>query len=201
MDTREGTKNRSKRNPGIYAEMQYQKKDGKYSMKYLNGDKLGHYFEVSLSTLERWWRVDNDYVNPDVMVISGVTIPKEGLDKPFKTSEEKKQIKKPKAVLEVESQVLPTLESIAEILTRHKIAVKKVNKSYIVFDDETTLHRYKYDIRIYTNERVKALLENFGFIVTKNITPDKKRPFMTIAASKDQFNLVIEAFEKCMKRI
>lgn len=200
MDTRKGTRYRSKRVPGVYAEMNRKQKDGKYLLRYLNGDKFGEYFVASESTLNRWWRVANDYVNPDVLTVGGVEILKTVLEKPYISSSVKEYKVRPKSADEYENKALPSYEKLKQMFVKRNIAYKKLNRSYIILEDETTIHRYANDIRIFTNERFKAIFENVGILVIDNIVYDEKRPYMAKINTKSELDLVMGVFSKCMKR-
>lgn len=188
------TKYQSKKDPTVTALLI--SKNEKYntvSMQYVTGDNEGKNFDVSLSTLKRWWKKmddDNKVVNDnapanDTNNEESDVLKKIDMDvvnQPYHPDVTPHYIPKPDSVVEYENnkrkrkfnEDLPDYETICETFNEF---LKKRNASYIRFKDGkgSTIFRKGQYIDIYATEELLEPLTRAG--LTSSVNKDKDRPF------------------------
>lgn len=194
------TKYQSKKDPTVTALLI--SKNEKYhtvSMQYVTGDDKGKNFDVSLSTLKRWWKkMDddnvtenvensvpaNDTLDGNVEHITPIedTIDMDVVNQPYHPDVTPHYIPKPDSVVEYENnkrkrkfnEDLPDYETICETFNEF---LKKRNASYIRFKDGkgSTIFRKGQYIDIYATEELLEPLTRAG--LTSSVNKDKDRPF------------------------
>lgn len=188
------TKYQSKKDPTVTALLI--SKNEKYntvSMQYVTGDNEGKNFDVSLSTLKRWWKKmddDNKVVNDnapanDTNNEESDVLKKIDMDvvnRPYHPDVTPHYIPVPDSVVEYENnkrkrkfnEDLPDYETICETFNEF---LKKRNASYIRFKDGkgSTIFRKGQYIDIYATEELLEPLTRAG--LTSSVNKDKDRPF------------------------
>lgn len=196
------TKYQSKKNPTVTAILVSQnEKYHTVSMQYVTGDDEGKNFDVSLSTLKRWWKKmnddnvtenvensvpANDMLDGNVEHITPIEdtngIDMDVVNQPYHPDVTPHYIPKPESVIEYENnkrkrkfnEDLPDYETICETFNEF---LKKRNASYIRFKDGkgSTIFRKGQYIDIYATEELLEPLTRAG--LTSSVNKDKDRPF------------------------
>lgn len=182
----------------------FDSRDEKYgttTLVYDSGDKKGTSFQVTGSTLKRWWKkVDdsNEQTSTDEELKSVADIDVDKVNEPYPEPTEKKYIPKPEAVKKFEARnkrvrgkyndTLPDYEGATEQVAK---ALKKVNKGYAIFKNGSSLHRLNPAIVIYAEEQYKEILEGLGLEAEDN-SKDEVRPFKFVIKDVDTWNSFVE---------
>ena len=182
----------------------FDSKDEKYgttTLVYDSGDKKGTAFQVTGSTLKRWWKkVDdsNEQESADEEPKSVSDIDAERINEPYPEPKEQKYIPKPKAVKELEARkkrvrgkyndTLPDYETATNQLGK---VLKKINKGYAVFKNGSSLHRLNPAIIIYAEDQYREILEGLGLEVGDN-SQDSARPYKFAIKDVDTWNSFVE---------
>lgn len=201
------TKYQSKKDPTVTALLV--SKNEKYntvSMQYVTGDNEGKNFDVSLSTLKRWWKKmndDNKVVNDnapandtnngesDVLKKIDMNV----VNKPYHPDVTPHYIPVPDSVVEYENithkrkfkynEDLPDYETLCDTFNEY---LKKRNASYIKFKDGrgSTIFRKGMYIDIYATEELLEPLTRVG--LTSSANKDKDRPFHFRISTMEDYN-------------
>lgn len=177
-------KYRSKKDPEVTAAFDFQDEKTKVNhMIYLTGEKAGYAFEISSSTLKRWWtKVDatQEEINSDI------------INAPYHPNVTPHYIPVPDSVKEYEAMKtkkrrnndLPDFESMVE---EFAVATQRINESskYIALkDSQTTIWRKSTCIDIYADEMMWERFVVEGLESKPN--KDAKRPFaIKVKTEKD----------------
>jgi len=197
------TKYQSKKDPTVTAILVSQnEKYNTVSMQYVTGDDEGKNFDVSLSTLKRWWKKMNDD-NVDNVTENSVPandtsdvlkkVDMDVVNQPYHPDVTPHYIPKPDSVVEYENnkrkrkfnEDLPDYETICETFNEF---LKKVNASYIRFKDGkgSTIFRKGQYIDIYATEELLEPLTRVG--LTSSANKDKDRPFHFRISTMEDYN-------------
>lgn len=200
------TKYQSKKDPTVTAILVSQnEKYHTVSMQYATGDDEGKNFDVSLSTLKRWWKKMNDdnvtepsvpanYVFANDVTIentttedttednNGIDIDMDVVNQPYHPDVTPHYIPKPDSVVEYENnkrkrKFNEDLPDYETICETFNEFLKKRNASYIRFKDGkgSTIFRKGQYIDIYATEELLEPLTRAG--LTSSVNKDKDRPF------------------------
>jgi len=182
----------------------FDSKDEKYgttTLVYDSGDKKGTAFQVTGSTLKRWWKkVDdsNEQESTDEEPKSVSDIDADRINEPYPEPKEQKYIPKPEAVKEFEARkkrvrgkyndTLPDYETATNQLGK---VLKKINKGYAVFKNGSSLHRLNPAIVIFAEDQYREILEGLGLEAGDN-SQDGARPYKFIIKDADTWNSFVE---------
>lgn len=182
----------------------FDSKDEKYgttTLVYDSGDKKGTAFQVTSSTLKRWWKkVDdsNEQESTDEEPKSVSDIDADKINEPYPEPKEQKYIPKPEAVKEFEARkkrvrgkyndTLPDYETATNQLGK---VLKKINKGYAVFKNGSSLHRLNPAIVIFAEEQYREILEGLGLEAGDN-SQDGARPYRFVIKDADTWNSFVE---------
>ena len=182
----------------------FDSKDEKYgttTLVYDSGDKKGTAFQVTSSTLKRWWKkVDdsNEQESTDEEPKSVSDIDADKINEPYPEPKEQKYIPKPEAVKEFEARkkrvrgkyndTLPDYETATNQLGK---VLKKINKGYAVFKNGSSLHRLNPAIVIFAEEQYREILEGLGLEAGDN-SQDGARPYKFVIKDADTWNSFVE---------
>lgn len=182
----------------------FDSKDEKYgttTLVYDSGDKKGTAFQVTSSTLKRWWKkVDdsNEQESTDGEPKSVSDIDADRINEPYPEPKEQKYIPKPKAVKEFEARkkrvrgkyndTLPDYETATNQVAK---VLKKINKGYAVFKNGSSLHRLNPAIVIFAEEQYREILEGLGLEAGDN-SQDGARPYKFVIKDADTWNSFVE---------
>lgn len=186
-------KYQSKKDPEIIAAFDCEnKKFNTTRLIYLTGDKKGKSFDVSNSTLKRWWKkVENDVETEEVVepVSNPLNIDFDKVNEPYHPNVTPHYIPKPESVIEYEEKKhkkynasLPTFEELTDMFGPY---LKKANKTYLVFKTLTSLHRKGGCIMLYACESDWDALTHLG--LTSSPNKDKDRPFAFKIVTEEEF--------------
>lgn len=184
----------------------FDSKDEKYgttTLVYDSGDKKGTAFQVTSSTLKRWWKKidDNDSdeqesTDEEPKSVSDIDVDR--INEPYPEPKEQKYIPKPEAVKEFEARkkrvrgkyndTLPDYETATKQIGK---VLKKINKGYAVFKNGSSLHRLNPAIIIYAEEQYREILEGLGLEVGDN-SQDGARPYKFAIKDVDTWNSFVE---------
>lgn len=177
-------KYQSKKDPTITAAFDFQDEKTKVNhMIYLTGEKAGYSFEVSSSTLKRWW--------------TKVEITKEELDAeiintPYHPDVTPHYIPVPDSVKEYEASKkrnrvnadIPDFETMSEEFASFSKKINEKSQYIAIKDSDTTIWRKAQRIDIYADQMMWERFVAQGLQSTEN--KDKKRPFhIKIETEKD----------------
>ena len=183
-------KYQSKKNPEVFAA--FDMANEKYNttrLIYLTGENKGKSFDVSNSTLKRWWKkVENENIESEESILG---IDMEQVNKPYHPNVTPHYIPKPQSVIEYEEKKkkkfnsdLPKFEEIADTFGEF---LSKINETsqYIKFKHGTTLWRKSAYIDIYATEDIFIKLAEAGLQSSPN--KDKVRPFAFRIKSLEEY--------------
>lgn len=184
----------SKKDPTVTAQLNtMSEKYGTVSMTYLSGPNEGKSFDITTSTLKRWWKADNS-------VSSVLDIDEEKVNTPYKPDVTPHYIPKPQSVIEYEKKQkvfhnsdLPEFEAIVDTLGSLCTKVNE-NSKYIKFSDKSTLWRKERRIDIYAAESLWEKLANAGLQSSAN--KDKDRPFAFKIETQEQYDIVVTTLKE-----
>ena len=179
------------------------------TLKYDSGDDEGKTFDVSQSTLKRWWKkvdsVKDDNSAPTEN--NSLDIDPEVVNQPYAPNVTPHYIPKPDSVIEYEenkkkrrgsyNEDVPTFDVIVESFGSILVKVNETSK-YVKFKDGkgTTLWRKNSYIDIYATQEVFELLTNVGFV--SEVNKDKDRPYHIRITTHDEWEkmskVIIEHF-------
>lgn len=179
------------------------------TLKYDSGDDEGKTFDVSQSTLKRWWKkvdsVEDDNSAP--IENNSLDIDPEVVNQPYAPNVTPHYIPKPDSVIEYEenkkkrrgsyNEDVPTFDVIVESFGSILVKVNETSK-YVKFKDGkgTTLWRKNSYIDIYATQEVFELLTNVGFV--SEVNKDKDRPYHIRITTHDEWEkmskVIIEHF-------
>lgn len=179
------------------------------TLKYDSGDDEGKTFDVSQSTLKRWWKkvdsVKDDNSAPTEN--NSLDIDPEVVNQPYAPNVTPHYIPKPDSVIEYEenkkkrrgsyNEDVPTFDVIVESFGSILVKVNETSK-YVKFKDGkgTTLWRKNSYIDIYATQEVFELLTNVGFV--SEVNKDKARPYHIRITTHDEWEkmskVIIEHF-------
>jgi hypothetical protein len=158
-------KYQSKRHPDIYAALDVVNEEyNTCRMIYLTGENAGKAFDVTLSTLKRWWKK-----------VEGVTeeqVEAEIIETPYPEPEHQEYIPKPQSVIEYEEskrvhnniETMPqSYDEFADLLAEHNVQIKKVNSGYISMNDKTKLKLLKTGVGVLASTELAEELSMNGF--------------------------------------
>lgn len=162
-------------------------------LEYLSGDKVGKTIALTNSTLKRWWKkVDEPKTVDEILGIDNDVV-----NTKYPEPKVQKYIPKPKSVIEYEEKKkrtkcdLPDYESLKEIFAN---VAKKLNSSYIILKDETSIFRLTSFIRINAPEKYMEEFSELGLTGSPN--KDNKRPLTYVIKSLEDFENVKEILLK-----
>ncbi len=187
-------KYRSKKDPSIEAAYDFQDPKTKtIRMIYLTGEKAGYSFEISSSTLKRWWEEMNVPENE---------VKAEIINTPYHPDVKPHYIPKPQSVVEYEENKkrlrsnndLPSFEDMSENLADICQKINDNSKYIKIKDSDTTIWRKSLCIDIYADEVYWERLASKGLKSTPN--KDKRRPFAIRIQTADEYEKMVEAL--CM---
>lgn len=184
-------KYQSKKDPEVFAA--FDMANEKYNttrLIYLTGEDAGKSFDVSNSTLKRWWKkVEDENVESEESILN---IDMEQVNEPYNPKVTPHYIPKPQSVIEYEEKKknkkfnndLPKFEEITDTFGEF---LSKINETsqYIKFKDGTTLWRKSGWIDIYATESVFTKLAEAGLQSSPN--KDKVRPFAFRLSNSDEY--------------
>jgi len=182
-------KYQSKKDPEIFAALDFQNEKTKtYRMIYLTGDKAGYSFEVSASTLKRWW----EQVNATKEEVDA-----EIINTPYHPDVTPHYIPKPQSVIEYEENKkrkrynndLPDFDNMVEDLMP---SIRKVNKDYVLLKDSATaIWRKGTRIDVNADSIILEKCVKQGLKSTEN--KDKDRPFRITIVTIDDYEKLKKA--------
>lgn len=179
-------KYKSKKDPKVIASYDFQDPKTKtIRMIYLTGDKAGNSFEVSSSTLKRWWsKVDADDKAAEAEIINT----------PYKPNVTPHYIPKPESVIRYEENKkkarrnidIPEFDAFVEEFEQYFQKVN-TNSSYVMLkDSKTTIWRKARWIDVYADQEVWERLVAQGFESKPN--KDKERPFSVRVSTVEEYD-------------
>lgn len=174
---------KSKKDPTVIASYDFQNPKTKtIRMIYLTGDKAGNSFEISSSTLERWWsKVEADDKEAEAEI----------LNTPYRPNVTPHYIPKPESVIKYEerkrkARMNTEFPEFKDMVNDLGSAVGKVNTGYIyIKNTKTTVWRQANAIVLYADEQVWEKFVAKGFKSESN--PDKARPFTIKVKTADEY--------------
>lgn len=190
-------KYQSKKNPEVTAALDFENEEyNTVRMIYLSGDKAGQSFDVTKSTLKRWWK--------KMPEVSEEQIEQEIIDTPYPEPKEQKYIPKPEAVVEYEEskrrakcefEMPASYEDFANELAANHIEIARVNTGYISLKDSTKLKLLRTGIGILASTELAELLAGKGMKSKPCI--EKGTPFRFDAKTQDDYDNLVE----CLKEL
>lgn len=201
-------KYQSKKDPEIIAAFDFaNEKFNTTRLIYLTGDKAGTSFDVSNSTLKRWWKPLTDEVSEEEVTEAEITekevseesndnplnIDMEQLNQPYQPNVTPHYIPKPQSVIEYEEKkknrtfnlALPSFEDICEMFGANLAKINETSQ-YVKFKDGTTMWRKSGWIDVYATEDTFAKLAESG--LTSKPNKDKVRPFAFRLSTQEDFD-------------
>lgn len=178
-------KYQSKKDPTVTAAYDFQDPKTKtIRMIYLTGEKAGYSFEVSSSTLKRWWTE---------MDVSEKEVEAELINTPYHPDVTPHYIPKPESVIEYEenkkrlrhNNELPEFSDIVSDLEHNLQKINENSKYVMVKDSKTTIWRKSKHIDVYADEILWQKFVEQGFETKEN--KDKDRPFAIRITTADEY--------------
>ena len=166
----------------------FDSKDEKYgttTLVYDSGEKKGTAFQVTSSTLKRWWKkVDdsNEQESTDEEPKSVSDIDAERINEPYPEPKEQKRVR---------GKYNDTLPDYGTATNQLGKVLKKINKGYAVFKNGSSLHRLNPAIIIYAEDQYREILEGLGLEVGDN-SQDSARPYKFAIKDVDTWNSFVE---------
>jgi hypothetical protein len=182
-------KYQSKKDPTITAAFDFQNEKTKtITMIYLTGEKAGHSFDISASTLKRWWKK---------MDATEEEVAEERINAPYHPDVTPHYIPKPQSVIDYENAKstkrsnidLPSFEDMVDTLQSVCKKVNETSKYVQLLDSDTTIWRKSRSIDIYADEQIWTKLAESGLQSTAN--KDKKRPFAIKITSAEDYETLV----------
>lgn len=182
-------KYQSKKDPTITAAYDFQDPKTKtIRMIYLTGEKAGYSFEISSSTLKRWWQK--------------LDVPKEEVDDeiintPYHPDVTPHYIPKPESVVEYENMrsrsnnELPDFDGLVEDFESFSQKINQNSKYIKLLNSQTTIWRKSAGIDVYADEIMWERFVEQGLKSTPN--KDKNRPFAIKIKSADDYEKLKKA--------
>lgn len=186
----------SKKDPTVTAALDYVNEEyNTVRLIYLTGDKAGKSFDVTQSTLKRWWKKDK--------TVSEEEVKQEIINTPYPEPKEQKYIPKPQSVIEYEEskkrvkctfELPASYEDFADLLATNHIEIARVNTGYIALKDSTKLKLLRSGIGILATTELAELLAKKG--MTSKPCIEKGTPFRFDAKSQEDFDNLINALKE-----
>lgn len=197
-------KYQSKKDPTIFAAFDFaNEKFNTTRLIYLTGEKKGTSFDVSNSTLKRWWRKVTDEVQTEEVVeedSNPLNIDFEQVNTPYPEPKEKKYITKPQSVIEYEEKKQRRVaqfdypkdyEVFADMMAERNITIKKVNRGYISLPDSSKIKLLTLGIGILASTELAEKFVAKGF--TSSPCIEKGTPFRFDVKNADEYEKMWEA--------
>lgn len=204
-------KYQSKKDPSIIAAFDFEHEKFKTTrLIYLTGPKEGQSFEISNSTLKRWWKkLENEEVEQNEVQTEEVVeaqpnplnIDFEQVNTPYPEPKEKKYIPKPQAVIEYEEKKHKRVkadfdypkdyETLADLFVENNIKMKKVNRGYISLPDSSKIKLLSVGIGILASTELAEKFTARGFQAKPCI--EKGTPFRFDVKNAEEYSKMLEA--------
>lgn len=172
-------KYQSKKDPNIMAVFDYKDEvRGINRLIYLTGEKAGHSFEVSSSTLKRWWNEIPTTPEEDEEAI---------INAPYHPDVTPHYIPKPESVVQYEKarsrrkpntcefELPEGYEEFANLLESFGANIRRVNKEYITLEDGSKFKLRQSGIAILASTDMAEIFSKHGFKAKACI--EKSTPF------------------------
>jgi hypothetical protein len=204
-------KYQSKKDPSIIAAFDFEHEKFKTTrLIYLTGPKEGQSFEISNSTLKRWWKklesetVEQNEVQTEQVVETvenPLNIDFEQVNQPYHPEVTPHYIPKPQSVIEYEEnkkrRVSATFdypkdyETLADLFAEHNIKMKKVNRGYISLPDNSKIKILAVGIGILASTELAEKFVAKGFSSKPCI--EKGTPFRFDVKNQDEYSKMLGA--------
>lgn len=184
-------KYQSKKHPEITAVYDFQNPKTKtITMIYLTGEKAGYSFDISPSTLKRWWKK---------VEISEQELNEERINTPYHPDVTPHYIPKPQSVIDYEEKKLnarknlelPDFETIVDDLGSILRKANETSKYVMLSNSDTTIWRKSKVIDIYADEETWLKLVDQGLQSSSN--KDSKRPYAIKIKTAEEYKKVLDA--------
>lgn len=189
----------SKKDPTIIAAYDFENEKFKTTrLIYLTGPKAGQSFEVSNSTLKRWWRkLKDDEVQTEKVVetpSNPLNIDFEQVNQPYHPNVTPHYIPKPQAVIEYEESKKRKVASfdfpndydtLANMMAERNVVMKKVNRGYISLPDNSKIKILTMGIGILASTELAEKFIARGFQAKACI--EKGTPFRFDVKNADEY--------------
>ena len=205
-------KYQSKKDPSIYAAFDFE--DPKFHttrMIYLTGDNKGKSFEVTNSTLKRWWRkvAEEDVTSevkeePKQVDENPLNIDYDKVNEPYKPDVTPHYIPKPQSVIEYEQskskkakldfELPKDYEEFADLLSQHNVHMARVNSGYISMTDKSKLKLLTKGIGVLASSDLGIELAKHG--MTSKPCVEKGTPFRFDVTTEANFNDLLVVLEQ-----
>lgn len=201
-------KYQSKKDPTITAAFDFENEKFKTTrLIYLTGPKEGQSFEISNSTLKRWWKKlesEPETVQPEEVVEAQpnpLNIDFEQVNTPYPEPKEKKYIPKPQSVIEYEErkhlrsrasfEYPKDYEALADVFAEYNIKMKKVNRGYISLPDNSKIKILAVGVGILASDELAEKFVANGFQAKPCI--EKGTPFRFDVKNAEEYAKMLEA--------
>ena len=179
----------SKKDPQITAALDFENEKFKtVRMIYLTGKDAGKSFDITTSTLKRWWKP---------VKATEAEIEQEIINTPYPEPEHQEYIPKPQSVIEYEeakrtrtNKNLPEWEDMRETLAEYCTKINDNSKYLKLFDKVSTVWRKSQAIDMYTTEELFVKFAENGFQSKPN--KDKQRPVHIQIKTMDEYETFVE---------
>lgn len=172
-------------------------KYGTVTLCYETGPNVGRAFDITKSTLKRWWT--EKLVDPTVEEILNLDMNKIVEPYPEPKPSEQKYIEKPQSVIDYETKKryrnenFPSFEQLPDAFVANDIVMKRINKEYITMFDISKVKRKTACITILASDYVAGYFVNKGFKSQPCI--ERGTPFRFDIKSKEEYDLMIDIFK------
>ncbi|MBR4377283.1 MAG: hypothetical protein IKP50_00125 [Bacilli bacterium] len=204
-------KYQSKKDPTITAAFDFENEKFKTTrLIYLTGSKEGQSFEISNSTLKRWWKkleseeVEQNEVQKEEVVETvenPLNIDFEKLAEPYHPEVTPHYIPKPQSVIEYEEKKHKRVkadfdypkdyETLANLFAERNIKMKKVNRGYISLPDNSKIKILVVGIGILASDELAEKFVAKGFQAKPCI--EKGTPFRFDVKNAEEYTKMLEA--------
>ena len=203
---------KSKKDKNILAKVVEQDEERKtVILEYITGEQSGKTFNITTSTLKRWWSKVNEseIESIDISVETPKEIPSvlknldyEKINTPYPEPKEQKYIPKPKSVIEYEEKKkkvkceikLPdNYEDFATELSDKNIKIQRVNKGYLALEDTTKLKLLSTGIGVLATDKLGNELSLNGLQCRECI--EKGTPFRFDIKTQEQYDKLITVLQ------